>query len=480
MTPIIRGQRWMSEAEPELGLGVVVDVDDRSVALEFSAADVTRRYALKSAPLRRVRFAVGDTVLADDGVRLEVDAVDEVDGLLLYRSAGRPLREDRISARMALGGPRERLLSGKADPSSLFDLRLETIGHLHAARRSPVRGFLGPRLELLPHQFYIAAEATARHAPRVLLADETGLGKTIEACLTVNRLLLSGRAARVLILVPDSLVHQWLVELRRRFNLSFAVFDEERCAAIVGSSSEDDALGADMDDAGAGIDDDESDDGENPFESEQLVLAGIGLLAASEERARQAADAGWELVIVDEAHHLRWSSAGASPEYRAVEAVARGSSGLLLLTATPEQLGEESHFARLRLLDPDRYSDLLTWQREAEHYRETARIAECLLEGDAVAGRQPPDLDADQARALAAVLELDEAEVRDRAAAPDGRRRLLDDLIDRHGPGRVMFRNTRAVVSGFPQRRVELRALDAVAIGEHLDEPVATARPSYW
>ena len=61
----------------------------------------------------------------------------------------------------------------------------------------------------------------------MLLADEVGLGKTIESCLILHRLLLTGRTQRVLILVPESLVHQWFVELLRRFNLWFSIFDED-------------------------------------------------------------------------------------------------------------------------------------------------------------------------------------------------------------------------------------------------------------
>jgi SNF2 family DNA or RNA helicase len=63
----------------------------------------------------------------------------------------------------------------------------------------------------------------------LLLADEVGLGKTIEACLITAQLIASGRARRVLILLPESLVNQWFVELLRRFNLPFAIYDEERC-----------------------------------------------------------------------------------------------------------------------------------------------------------------------------------------------------------------------------------------------------------
>ena len=98
------------------------------------------------------------------------------------------------------------------------------------SRRS--RGFVGGRVDLIAHQMSIAGEVAARLVPRVLLADEVGLGKTIEAGLILHRLHLTGRAERILILVPEPLVHQWFVEMLRRFNLLFSIFDEERCASI--------------------------------------------------------------------------------------------------------------------------------------------------------------------------------------------------------------------------------------------------------
>ncbi len=425
----------MSEAEPELGLGLVVETDARSVVLTFASADETRRYAVRTAPLRRVRFAPGDALHTSDGADVRVEAVEERAGLLVYQCGTREVSEEELSDRIALSGPRERLLAGRVDAPSRFDLRLAVLHHLHRARRSPVRGFVGPRLELLPHQFYIASEVTQRHAPRVLLADETGLGKTIEACLIVNRLLLAGRAARVLILVPDALVHQWLVELRRRFNLPFAVFDAERCAGLAEDEPE-----------------------ANPFLSEQLVLAGLGLVTASAPWGQEAAAAGWDIVVVDEAHHLSWTRTSASPAYEAVEAIAARAPGLLLLSATPERLGEEGHFARLRLLDPDRYDDFERWQSEAEGYRDIVALGERLIAilepgGDTVAA-----LRRDEIARLAAALQLSQAETKRRLASTDARQ-LLDELIDRHGPGRVMFRNTRAAMTSFPERRVAMQRL---------------------
>jgi len=443
---MVPGQRLVSDSEPELGLGTLVSADRRSVVVRFAAADEERRYAAASAPLHRVTFAVGDEITDTEGQRLLIDAVEYREGLAVYQCGERAVEEAELSPLMALGGPRDRLLSGRFDPPKLFDLRRETLKRLEQARQSPVRGLVGPRLELLPHQFYIASEITARRQPRVLLADETGLGKTIEACLILHRLLLTGRARRALILVPDALVHQWLVELSRRFNLRVALFDEQRCVAM-----EEDAPDS------------------NPFEDEQIVLASWSLLAGNANRTKQAAAAGWDLVVVDEAHHLEWRDGEGNAEYDAVECVSAAADGLLLLTATPTQLGEEGHFARLRLLDPVRHVDFAAWQHEAEGHQDVAHLGAALAGGEQL----PPE----HTVRLAEILDLTVNEVVQRAGAPRTRDRLLSDLIDRHGPGRVIFHNTRSVLDDLPERRVLLTPLAASQPGAQTTVDLAPEDP---
>ena len=427
-----KGQRWMSESEPELGLGTVMEVEQGRVRLLFPAAGEARQYAVGNAPLKRVRFKEGDNVRTYDDETFLVKAVIEEEGSLTYVGEKRKIREAELNDHISLRGAEERLFSGQIDDSEDFDLRVRTLQNQHFRRKSPVRGFIGGRIDLIPHQLYIAHEVSSRQAPRVLLSDEVGLGKTIEACLILHRLLLTGRASRVLVLVPESLIHQWFIEMMRRFNIWLRIFDEERCASLDASQ-------------------------ENPFRDDQLILASINFLAGSPGRAAQAIDAGWDVVAVDEAHHLEWTPAQVSPEYALVQALSEKTQGLLLLTATPEQLGEESHFARLRLLDPDRFSDFEKFQTEASKYRSIAQLAE-RLPGD------HPLTDADFSL-LAKAFKEDRArvaEVTARIKAGDlaARRLLLDDLLDLHGPGRVLFRNTRAAMSGFPKRVVHLSPLE--------------------
>lgn len=419
----------MSEREAELGLGRVAKVDStgRRIAIEFPATKEKRLYALGTPVLKRVQFRVGETITTAEGATLLIESVQDDTGLLIYLGQGRRVREDAISDVTSVSLPQERLMAGQVDPGDVFDLRYRALQAQARFRSSEVRGFLGGRLELLPHQFYILQEVSSRLAPRVLLADEVGLGKTIEACLILQRLLAVGQASRVLIIVPESLIHQWFVEVLRRFNLWFGIYDEARCLAV-----------------------EESDPGQNPFLAGQLALCSIAFLAAGETRRQQAVAAGWDIVVVDEAHHLAWTPERASPEYALVEELGRRSPGLLLLTATPTQLGLAGHFARLRLLDPHRYDHFARFVEESERFGAVAGIAEKIIEQKRLAPKDHATLKKIFNRDPARLNEHLEALAQGKAGA---RESLLRTLLDQHGTGRVVFRNTRATMSGFPARK---------------------------
>ncbi len=411
---------------------MVLSTTQNQVTVVFRATGTTRQYSIESAPLKRVLFRVGENIRSgEDEKEYAVLEVSEEKGLATYQVQGARIPETLLSDQMLLNAPRERLLTGHVSPSPVFDLRYRALQLHHEIRRSAVRGFVGGRIGLIPHQLYIASEVASRQNPRVLLSDEVGLGKTIESCLILHRLLLTGRIQRVLILVPESLVHQWFVELLRRFNLWFSIFDEERCAAIELHDPEN-----------------------NPFQENQLILASLDLLAQKESRAAQAIRAGWDLLIVDEAHHLHWSPDAPSTEYKIVEALARATARVLLVTATPEQLGEASHFARLRLLDPERFHSLKAYLEEHDRYEQTAAIAGKLLNQEKLAKKETSQ--------LAAVLQMTPEDLAGRLDTPAARQAVIDRLLDQHGTGRVMFRNTRAAMTGFPRRQANLVPLPPV------------------
>lgn len=426
------GQRWISDTESDLGLGTVIAQEGRMITILFPASGETRLYSQQEAPLTRVSFNIGDEVKSAEGFTLLVQKITEQQQLLSYLGirldTGEEvvLRETFLDHFLSFNKPQDRLFAGQIDRFEHFPLRYQSWMQQQKLQQSPLRGLVGGRVSLIPHQLHIASDVAKRHAPRVLLADEVGLGKTIEAGLIIHQQLLTGLASRILIVVPETLQHQWLVEMLRRFNLKFAIFDEERCQQA--------QLDAD-----------------NPFDTEQLVLCSMEFLAKKKSWHEQAVSSHWDLLVVDEAHHLHWHPEKPSVEYQRIETLAQDTAGLILLTATPDQLGHHSHFARLRLLDPERFYDYEQFQQQEQDYQHIAELARHLLADKPLDSADTAKLkqlltDAESQLLLAQFAE-------GTALQPSHYETLLQKLLDRHGTGRILFRNSRSNIQGFPVRK---------------------------
>ena len=434
------GQRWISETENSLGLGMITALDFRSVTLHFPATDETRIYAVAQAPLTRIALNKGEQLHHQTGWQGEVLDVQEMNGLLFYlvkNAQGEDVivNEKELSPIISFSQAKDRLFSSQIDRSEHFALRYQTLLHQQAQFQSPLRGLRGNRAGLIPHQLHIAQEVGNRINPRVLLADEVGLGKTIEAGMILQNQLFAEKVQRVLIIVPETLQHQWLVEMLRRFNLHFSLFDEERCEDFAEQSI-------------------------NPFSTENLIICALDWLKAHPHRVQQAIEAEFDCLIVDEAHHLAWSENAPSAAYLLVEQLANAIPSVLLLTATPEQLGLESHFARLRLLDPERFYDYQAFLKEQENYQPVADAVQSLL------SEKP--LSAVEKNHISDLLNEQDIEPLFKALAchndeekQAARQELIQNLIDRHGTSRILFRNTRQGVKGFPHRVYHQVTIDA-------------------
>ena len=436
------GQRWISDAESDLGLGTVLEVEFRQITVVFLATGETRIYAKETAPLTRVAFQPGDQVSSHEGWDLKVDQVIEEEGLFTYVGTRVDTREQAVLNEAGLDNflqfrsPKDRLFTGLIDGQRWFHLRRQVFEFRHRLAQSPVKGLTGSRVAVLPHQIYIAVEALKRRQPRLLLADEVGLGKTIEAGLIVHGSLVNNLVSRVLIIVPSALVHQWLVEMLRKFNLRFRIMDEERFEELAPSAPEG-----------------------NPFLSEQLVLCSLDTMLENDLIADSAAAAGWDTLVVDEAHHLQWQEDEPSEAYTLIEELAMETSSVLLLTATPEQLGQSGHFARLRLLDSERFGSLEQFQQEEQQFAWLASVASKLTEVQALDTEEIEQLE----KLFGESFEPAEAKTLTSSTAmavSDLPATLVDKLIDRHGTGRLMFRNTRHAISGFPERQLNTYTLD--------------------
>jgi len=127
ISKIVPGQRWVSETEPELGLGIMLNVEFKRVEVMFPAVNERRQYALQSAPLRRVMLKAGESLETHSGDVLEVDEVLEIDHLLVYISGGQEVEEARLSDTMSFSRPEDRLLGGRVDDLHTYDLRFEAL-----------------------------------------------------------------------------------------------------------------------------------------------------------------------------------------------------------------------------------------------------------------------------------------------------------------------------------------------------------------
>ncbi|MBL4659564.1 MAG: RNA polymerase-associated protein RapA [Alcanivoracaceae bacterium] len=439
----IKGQRFISQTEQELGLGRVEETNHRMVKLIFDAANESRIYAKDNAPISRILFEVGDKIPARAGWNLKIETIQQLNGLAIYQGIDDNgddvlLPETEVADSIKLDRPAERMFSGHLDSNKWFNLRQLAITKRNELQQNPLYGLLGCRTSLLKHQLYITQSVAKRFAPRVLLADEVGLGKTIEAGLIIHQQLLKNRSKRILVIVPESLTHQWMVEMLRRFNLHFSVYNEELCHGIEESSRY-----------------------ETPFESSQLAIIPLQYLLKNHTRAQQVLQTQWDLLVVDEAHHLQWSKNEVSEEYSLIEGLANKIKGVLLLTATPEQLGKESHFARLRLLDASRFNSFSNFLEQEQNYQSIVNAIDVL--------RSEKNMTKTGAKNTAKMFSLEKDLELIQGLFEDNyendeklaiKQQLTEQLLDQHGTGRLLFRNTRSAVKGFPKRKVHKDSLE--------------------
>lgn len=248
------------------------------------------------------------------------------------------------------------------DLASLGSVRpsVEQILHTSAAAKlldaledklllAPIQSSVVP----LPHQLYALNRAISRDRIRYLLADEVGLGKTIEAGLVLRELKLRGRVKRILVVAPKGLVRQWQAEMRLHFSEKFQFIEPSELAAFrqwrSGAAGEEENLWRMHDQVICSLDSVKPMEARRGWSLEQLNTY-------NRERFEDLISASWDLVIIDEAHRMGGSTEQVA-RYKLGAALAEASPYLLLLSATPHQ-GKTDQFMRLmQLLDRESFPD---------------------------------------------------------------------------------------------------------------------------
>ncbi|MBO6135278.1 MAG: RNA polymerase-associated protein RapA [Fibrobacter sp.] len=438
------GQRYVSQSEPELGLGVVSEVQGRTVKFMFPLVGQVRLYRVDNAPVERFILQPGETAKNEKGLSFSVESVREDGGLVVYVGrGGREIKEADLTAKqMARPSDLFRSLT-KIGAGSKSDILSEDVSSKAFERRrramelscmwksSPVRGMIGPRLDMIPHQYYLCYRACSSSTlPRLMLSDEVGLGKTIEAGMIWHALNARGRVNRTLIIVPETLKHQWMIEMKRRFNQLFTLVDEGYIRGLF--------IGVEK---GAPK--------PNPFLQSNNIIVAIDFLMSQPALIEDLLKTQWDMTIIDEAHHLVCEDGFTSHEYMLANAVLARSKGVLLLTGTPLQLHPESQFNRLKMLDPARFADYGAFIKDQEEYRKLVNdlaklptdpnhhmswddLYECVPKNSKIR----PWLEQENSKAM---------------TAGEWMRRIVDAM----GTGSVVFRNTRKGVGGFPKRKLD-------------------------
>jgi len=288
------GDQLTHRFNTELGTGRVTGIEGRVLVVHFPDSDTTLRLAATS------------------------DALVPVTGPTARRD--RPLLA--------------RLADGDVDPPDAFLSRLDVLRLLAAREAGGLGSMLGGRVRLFPHQLHVAERATARLPVRWLLADEVGLGKTIEAALIMNRLLHTQRIERCLVVAPDVLTVQWLGELWRKYHQVFTLLDAPRLADVARDFGE----------------------GFNPFDVHRRAVIALETLTSRPDLTAKAVDAGIDLLVVDEAQRLRWPPGrGPGAAYRSIAPIAALGRHVLLLSATPLEDDAHGFFRLLQLLRPEEF-----------------------------------------------------------------------------------------------------------------------------
>lgn len=424
--------RW-----PAQGLvGVVSEVLSRRIHVRFDNGD-ENDFVVPTGALERVSLEAGSRV---------VRAGSDMIGVVLQSVAGQSLPTWEVSfpdstakiaesglRRATLRDPVSRMRSGLLESADAFNLRVVAAEYWIAHHHNELVSLGASRVELMPHQVFVAHKVVEGYPHRFLLCDEVGLGKTIEAGVIIKELRARGQAKRVLVLVPPGLMGQWQFELKTKFNESFAIYVKGTYDYLKNKGVP------------------------NPWMENDSIITSHTWASYTENRIEEIAHAPWDLVVVDEAHHARIKRSGNSSKrtnlYKLVEElIARPDfvrRGALLLTATPLQLERHELYALVEMMNPVLFA---SEQAFVEHITRLGDLNRAV--SDLETKGKPRDADEldELANQLAFYLDLDPGAARV-VVDDESSERIANMLKAQHRLSEVMIRNRKAVVGGFQPRK---------------------------
>ncbi len=329
--------------------------------------------------------------------------------------------------------PLQQLADGELADGRSYGLRLQAAYLQHAYQYDPKSGLSNARIEPKLYQVFVAHRVANCLFPRMILADEVGLGKTIEAGLIIKELRARRIIDRVLIICPASLQAQWEYELRSKFNEPFTIFDSNTIKFL-------------------------RKDGSNPWLKRNNVIVSKDF-AIRDVNTTQIVEAEWDMVVFDEAHHVRRKMVGKksikieeTKLYKLANLLRDQIFGLLLLTATPMQLHPFELYSLIELIDPSLYKNFEEFERYRKDIPHLNNLMKDLLEWDTV-------IRSDKKRKIEILnLGMSWLEKADFVTGKDLddpvlRQRIITNLVNRHPVAQTLIRNRKATVGGFMERK---------------------------
>lgn len=429
--------RWSNAREGVLGVVTSVPAGNRIVVRMDSGEEMT--FAWPTSVIERVQFAAGDHVQlrSESGIGVVV-GVQPTDGQLVYTvalSGGYTKAVPESGLRPAvMSDPAELLRQGKFASARATNLRLAALRLSYAHQFDELSSLSNSRVEIKPHQVSVVHRVATNYPHRFLLADEVGLGKTIEAGLIIKELKTRGVANRVLILAPSGIVSQWQFELKSKFSQTFAHYNRATMGFLQSQNP-----------------------GENVWTLTDNVIASTTFAAHDEARRQEIALAGWDLVVIDEAHHARrqWQGETRYTEtnlYRLASALADPDMGralgFLLLTATPMQLHRFELYSLIELLDPALFVNFEDFDKHAGSLAGLNATVDAVRRWEQLPTAEKSRI-ADQ---VARYVPNTVANLQDSLQRPAERETLLEGLAKHHRLSDVLIRNRKANVGGFQPR----------------------------
>ena len=299
-----------------------------------------------------MNFQSGDTVQLNTGQTARIIDLTDLFGQRyadVFIEPDGPVRRVPLAELRPLADPLAALGSGQTVPASLFVARLAAHQLQALLTQQGVLSAANFRVTPLPHQVLAVDFVLGQFRPRAMIADEVGLGKTIEAAMVYEELKLRHQAQRVLVIVPAGLTRQWQDEFAQKFGEQFVVYDRTLISALREIHGQETNLWTLHDQVITSLD----------FVKPKRLRPEL----SERERQRREehnqrifqdiVEAGWDVVVFDEAHKLSKHADGTeTARYRVGEALAQAVPVFLLLTATPHQ-GDAARFLHLlNLVDP--------------------------------------------------------------------------------------------------------------------------------